>query len=421
MQKILPLLKPSTSMNELFYQPLHAVLDQLEHRYPCPELNDELWLRIGIERVLEESPSGRGFLQEHRLRFESLPKVSNYFESLKSRRRADLAQESNAAVVGAAEAVLPDRLKDIPELENYEVFAGDGHWHRGAEHDAKGAKGKVATGHFYSLNLRRHTLRHLAVNEYPKENDMHVLKRLKPKGLRQGVPKGRRVLLIYDRAGIDFGFWKRCRKECAVYFVSRVKEGMVFEWLWSALWDRKDPRNAGVTEDRRVHTRENVMMRIVRYTEPVTGEEFEFLTNEPDLPPGVIVELYRRRWEIEKVFDDLKNKLGQRQSWSSHAEGKRAQGQLVALTHNLLLLAEARLEEQSGVVNQAEDRRREKRQLEVRRVARKSGRKVSSLLLSLRRATQRSVKFIRWLRGGMKSGATVGEAVPILIASYATL
>ena len=73
------------------------------------------------------------------------------------------------------------------------------------------------------------------------------------------------------------------------------------------------------------------------------------------------------------------------------------------------------------MVNQAENRRREKRQLEVRRVARKSGRKVSSLLLSLRRASQRSVKFIRWLRGGMKSGATVEQAVPILMASYATL
>ena len=85
MQKILPRLKPSTSLNELFYQPLHAVFDQLEHRYPCQVPDDELWLRIGIERVLEEAPSGRGFLQEHRLRFESLPRVSNYFESLKSR------------------------------------------------------------------------------------------------------------------------------------------------------------------------------------------------------------------------------------------------------------------------------------------------------------------------------------------------
>ena len=47
-------------------------------------------------------------------------------------------------------------------------------------------------GHFYSLNL----LRHLAAGEGWHEHDMSALKRIKPKGLRQGVPKGRRVLLI---------------------------------------------------------------------------------------------------------------------------------------------------------------------------------------------------------------------------------
>jgi hypothetical protein len=70
-----------------------------------------------------------------------------------------------------------------------------------------------------------------------------------PKGPRHDGPKGRRVLIVYDRAGIGFKFWKRCRKECALHFLSRVKEGMVFEWIGSALRDRKDPLNAGVSED----------------------------------------------------------------------------------------------------------------------------------------------------------------------------
>ncbi len=165
MQKSLSFLNCASSMNEFFYRPFHEIFDSLQQRYPYLEPSDELWLRIGIERVLEQAPTGRVL--------SPLPRVSNYFESL----------------------------------------------------------------------------RHLAVNDYPQENDMHVLKRLKPKGLRHGVPKGKRVLLVYDRAGIDFGFWKRSRKECAVYFLSRVKEGMLFDWLWSALWDRKDPRNAGVSDD----------------------------------------------------------------------------------------------------------------------------------------------------------------------------
>ena len=276
----------ATTVNDLFYQPFQEILPGLKHRRPCPDLDDDWWLRIGVERVLEGTPSGRAFLQENQLRLPGLPQRSNYFESLRSSRRAALAAEANQALVTAAEARLPDLLEDLPELNSYEVFALDGHWRKAATHDARAHDGKPATGHFYSLNLHHHSLRHLAVNEYPKENDMHVLKRLKPTGLRQGVPKGTRTLLVYDRAGIDFKYWQRCRKECAVYFLSRVKEGMVFEWLYSALWDRTDPRNAGVLDDRRVQSTGNIPLRIVRYRDPVADREYEFLTNEPDLPPG---------------------------------------------------------------------------------------------------------------------------------------
>ena len=37
---------------------------------------------------------------------------------------------------------------------------------------------------------------------------MSVLKRLQPVGLRHGVPRGQRVLNIYDRAGIGFAYHK---------------------------------------------------------------------------------------------------------------------------------------------------------------------------------------------------------------------
>jgi len=53
---------------------------------------------------------------------------------------------------------------------------------------------------------------------------------------------------------------------------------------------------------------------------------YEFLTNEMDLPPGVLAELYRRRWEIEKVYDELKNKLGQKKAWGSSLVAKETQG-----------------------------------------------------------------------------------------------
>ena len=140
-----------------------------------------------------------------------------------------------------------------------------------------------------------------------------------------------------------------------------------------------------------------------------------------DLPPGVIVELYRRRWDLEKVFDQIKNKLGEKKAWATSLVAKAVQGQMVAITHNLMLLYEDRLENDHGVTNTAEDERREKRALAIARVAAKAGRPASTLLLIARRATQRSVKFVRWLRHAIRENLAEALAAPRLAALYAKL
>ena len=279
----------------------------------------------------------------------------------------------------------------------------------------------MAVGHFYSLNRRPHTLRHLATGEGWHEHDLSALKRVTPRRLRQNVPQGRRVLLIHDKAGIGFADWPRCRKERAVHFLSRVKENMVYEWTSSRLWDRADKRNRGVTEDRQVVTRAGHRLRIVCDTDPVSGEHFEFLTNVLELPPGVMGELYRRRWEAEKGFDEIKNKLGEKKAWATSLTAKESQALRIAITHNLLVRYEQALERQQGVSNVAADRRRAKRVKEAGPACAQKATPLSTLVLPARRATQRSVKFVRWLRQSLRDHAAEAAAVLRLKALYATL
>ena len=409
-----------TTVNTLFFQPLARLLVAGKHARSCPEFPDELFLQLGVQRVLELSPSGRAFLQEHGPRFQNTPGHSNYFAALHSERRREVLRVAHDELIATAELTLHDRLAAIPELARYECFATDGHWHKAATHDARHAGRKLAVGHFYSLNLRTHTLRHLAVGEDLHEHDMSALKRVTPRGLRQGVAKGRRVLLIHDKAGIDFNYWKRCRHEGAVYFLSRVKDNMVYDELACRLWERTDGRNHGVTHDRTVQTREGHRLRIIGYTDPVNGERYEFLTNEMDLPPGVLVELYRRRWEAEKVFDQIKNKLGEQQAWATSLVAKEAQALFITLTHTLLLLYEQELERRPGVRNQAEDRRRSQRAEQAEQVCAKKETPLTTLVWQARRATQRSVKFIRWLRQSLRDNAAETTAILRLKASYAT-
>jgi len=408
------------TVNALFFQPLCGLIAGGDHARSCPEFPDELFLHLGVQRVLELSPSGRAFLQEHGPRFQNTPGYSNYFAALHSERRREVLRVAHDALIATADLTLHDRLAAIPELARYDCFDTDGHWHKAATHDARHEGRKLAVGHFYSLNLRTHTLRHLAAGQDLHEHDMSALKRVTPRGLRQGVAKGRRVLLIHDKAGIDFNYWKRCRHECAVYFLSRVKDNMVYEWLACRLWDRADARNHGVTHDRSVQTREGHLLRIVGYTDPVSGERYEFLTNEMDLPPGVLVELYRRRWEAEKVFDQIKNKLGEQQAWATSLVAKEAQALFITLTHTLLLLYEQELERRHGVSNQAEDRRRTQRAEQAEQTCATQQTPLTTLVLQARRATQRSVKFIRWLRQSLRDNAAETTAILRLKAFYAT-
>ncbi len=409
------------TVNEAFFQPLHGLAARSAHARACPEVSDEHYLILGVQRVLEASVSGRAFLQEHGPRQAQQVNLANYFSTLHSARRCGVLQEVNQAVLATANTQLPDRLADIPELARYEVFAADGHWHKAAAHDLRHDGVKMAVGHFYSLNLRTHTLRHLATGEGLHEHDLSALKRIKPRGLRQGVPTGRRVLLIYDKASIDFAYWKRCRQECAVYFLSRAKENQVLEWAESLSWDRKDPRHHGVKQDRRVLTRDGQELRLICFIDRRTDQTYEFLTNEIDLPPGVLAELYRRRWDVEKVFDELKNKLGQKKAWGSGLVAKETQAHFAVLTHNLMLLYEGALASRHGVENEAEDKRRAQRTTDAVAAATRKRVRLPSLLLPTRRATQRSVKFIRWLRQSLRDQLAEATAVLRLKLLYATL
>jgi len=258
-----------------------------------------------------------------------------------------------------------DALACFPCLQDYEVYAGDGHFHAAACHDArKGIKDiKYATGHLSSLNLRTHALAHLKVGDVlaKKEHDMKGLKSLSAEDLRHQAPKGTKVLIIWDRAGIDFGQWWRGKKSAGIYFISRLKDNMKPLKMGMRTYDVNDPLNSGVLSDEYLGVSVGVTMRRVKYLDAVSGEEYDFITSDMDLPPGMIAHLYRMRWDIEKVFDEVKNKSEEKKSWASTETTKAMQIQFICLAHNLMILMEDHLEEDWQITNLAEAKRRQQR------------------------------------------------------------
>jgi len=336
---------------------------------------------------------------------------------------------------------LPDPFAAFKCLEDFDLYAGDGHFISAASHDKAAPRKspgenkipgrtaaftatKYATGHIYSLCLRSHGVTHLTVSdqvERKKEHDMRALKRQDILTLRQGAASGRKVLYVWDRAGIDFRQW--CKwKESGIYFLSREKENMKLEIVGIHPFDRADPINQGVVSDEMVATSVGVAVRRVIYQDPETGILYAYLTNlPPAIPPGIVALLYKSRWDVEKVFDEFKNKLGEIKSWASTANAKTCQARLLCLTHNLMTLMEERIFRETGIRNEAESKRKAQTLARRDEDSRSKGYGgLADLQKAIQRLTQRTVKFVRWLKNHLDTTRSWPHALARLAKIYAT-
>src|ERR1700753_2650415 len=125
-----------SSVGAELFEPLDDALKLCTHQRSCPALSDSHWLIIGTLRALQDKSSGRGFLQWLEVHRKELAlDVQRFFESLQSKRRLMLCAELNQHLSQTMRKHCEDVLEGFKELENFEVYAGDGHFHAAAAHD----------------------------------------------------------------------------------------------------------------------------------------------------------------------------------------------------------------------------------------------------------------------------------------------
>ena len=147
---------------------------------------------------------------------------------------------------------------------------------------------------------------------------------------------------------------------------------------------------------------------------------YVYLTSEMTLEPGLLVLLYKTRWEIEKVFDETKTKLQEKKSWATSTTAKERQAHFVALVHNLLLRVQDR-HEQQGVVNTAEAGRKQKRMEQQEKVLAENRQTLPLIYKTLQRFTPAPFKLIRWLRTHWHLPTSLPQALLQLQRLYAKL
>ncbi|MBC8128554.1 MAG: transposase [Gloeobacteraceae cyanobacterium ES-bin-144] len=157
-----------------------------------------------------------------------------------------------------------------------------------------------------------------------------------------------------------------------------------------------------------------VTLRRIVYMNPEDDATYTYLTNDNTLPACQIVLLYKHRWDIEKIFHQFKSKMSERKSWASSLQAKQIHAIFECLAHNLPLLFEQYLSQTEGVRDEIEENKQQGRAKGGLVVSMAQGviRVVRNFInTALTRATQRTQRFIRWVRVGIYKQAPWSDSI----------
>jgi len=398
---------PSLLLEDVFFAPLLQALQVPGITRGCAVVDDVSFAALAVLRVLENSKTGRDFIQTHGMPASPGLTRSNYFDGLASPRRLEmfsaLERELQRQQLPSLRAH-DDRLAHLGELDDMEIWAGDGHCIAHATHDPRNEKGGYRPVNLiYKLDLRSGWMRFMDLalpTARGTEHEITTLKRQDKEELRCGAAKGRSTLMVYDAAIIDFQYAYNLKQSKSIYILTAWKDNLAPMTVIPREIDRANPANELVISDETLYFNNTPgLWRRITASCPDSDEIYITLTNQMNHSPGCLNQCRRLRWNIEKAFDQQEQKLDERKAWTASEEGKRIQAIAMSIVHNLLRLFEAKLKSEEGIHDSKVIKAWQKDLDKRAEKARAAGRTLPvKLYQALYRPTEVSLQFIRWLR-----------------------
>jgi hypothetical protein len=153
------------------------------------------------------------------------------------------------------------------------------------------------------------------------------------------------AIYVMDRGFVDLV--RLYRLNCAgAFFVIRAKDNLRFRRICS----RPTDRAGGVICDQTVALtikvsakRYPARLRRVRYRDPKTGKTLIFLTNNFEIPPKTVADLYRCRWQIELFFKWIKQHLRIKSFFGTTENAVRTQIWIAVCVYVLVAIVKKRV------------------------------------------------------------------------------
>jgi transposase len=150
---------------------------------------------------------------------------------------------------------------------------------------------------------------------------------------------------IMDRGYIDYERLYSIHKSHG-YFVIRGKSNLLFRRQYSRAVDKTSGLKCDQTimlSDPKSSINYPEPLRRIKYTDPVTGKTYVFITNNFELAPKVITDLYKSRWQIELFFKWIKQHLRIKAFFGTSENAVKTQIWIAISVYVLIALVKKRL------------------------------------------------------------------------------
>ena len=328
-----------------FFQPALTALSKVRHRVSnSTSLPMNIYMLVSCLRHLQGQKSMREQLQQmfHIANEEKMPIArASYSEALNCQARALVLQNVVRELTKIAGVLLPDRLSKVEGVGARKIYAADGSYQKESAHYGRKTPRDGGTdnhkGHmmltFYDVRLG------VPIGVRIETSNRHELLVLKDELLSKEscFEKVKGAIFIVDRAFVHMSFWDNQKSNSKTTMITRSKTNLIFTSSQSRTVEA-NAINEGVSRDEEVTLQASKEpWRRIFYKSP-NGNDYEFLTNDFTLMPGVVAFLYLRRWDEEKCFDTWKNDFSCSKAWAKSINGIYQQALFAIMTSILTAL-----------------------------------------------------------------------------------
>lgn len=165
---------------------------------------------------------------------------------------------------------------------------------------------------------------------------------LKPSTLHKGD------IMAMDRAYINYEKFEELTRRGVIY-VTKMKKGLTYTVNKDVMYQTKDGvmevRLQYVTFAKRVKGADTILhnARIITYVDVEKRKLISLLTNDIESDPDEIIAIYRKRWEIELLFKQIKQNFPLKYFYGESANAIKIQIWVTLIANLLMMVMKSRL------------------------------------------------------------------------------